>query len=37
MDSYRGAEVFNNIPKDIRETETPNAFKKRIFKYLFTS
>ena len=35
--AYRGAKVFNNIPKNIRETETLNALKKRIFKYLFTS
>ena len=35
--SYRGAKLYNSIAKDIRDTGNFNAFKKRIFKYLFHS
>ena len=35
--SYRGAKLYNSIAKDIRDTGNFNAFKKRIFKYLFNS
>ena len=35
--SYRGAKLYNSIAKDIRDTRNFNAFKKRIFKYLFNS
>ena len=35
--SYRGAKLYNSIAKDIRDNVNFNAFKKRIFKYLFNS
>ena len=35
--SYRGAKLYNSIAKDMRDTGNFNAFKKRIFKYLFNS
>ena len=35
--TYRGTKVYNSIAKDIRDTGNLNAFKKRIFKYLFNS
>ena len=34
---YSGAKLYNCIAKDIRDTGNLNAFKKRIFKYLFNS
>ena len=35
--SYRGAKLYNSIAKDIRDTGNFDAFKRRIFKYLFNS
>ena len=35
--SYRGAKLYKSIAKDIRDTGNFNAFKKRIFKYIFNS
>ena len=35
--TYRGAELYNSIAKDIRDTRNLDSFKKRIFKYLFNS
>ena len=34
---YRGAKLYKSIAKDIRDTGQLNAFKKRVFKYLFNS
>ena len=30
--TYRGAKLYSNIAKDIRDTGNLNVFKKRIFK-----
>ena len=32
--AYRGAKLFNDLPKNIRETNDLNLFKKRIFKHI---
>ena len=32
--AYRGPKIFNDLPKNIRETNDLNLFKKRIFKHI---
>ena len=33
--AFREAQIFNSLPKFIRDTERLSGFKKRIFKYIF--
>ena len=35
--TFRGAKLYSNNSKDVRDTGDLNALKKRIFKYLFNS
>ena len=30
--AFRGAKIFNSLPKFIRDTESLSGFKRRIFK-----
>ena len=33
--AFRGAKIFNFLPKFIRDTESLSGFKRRIFKNVF--
>ena len=33
--AFRGAKIFNSLPKFIRDTESLSGFKRRIFKNIF--
>ena len=35
--AFRGAKIFNSLPKFIRDTESLSSFKKRIFENIFNS
>ena len=35
--AFRGAKIFNSLPKFIRDTESLSGFKKRIFKNILNS
>ena len=35
--AFRGAKIFNSLPKFIRDTETLGSFKRRIFNNIFYS
>ena len=35
--AFRGAKIFNSLPKVIRDTESLSGFKRRIFKNIFNS
>ena len=35
--AFRGAKIFNSLPKFIRDTKSLSGFKKRILKPIFSS